>query len=347
MTNGKPEVPAEAVGSPQRRWRTPLVVVVTGLLGIVAGMGVGAGIWAGAPVSETSTPQVISARTSSSTGGSDLFVVDGSSGSAIEMRANTWRIALAGPSVLWFKDRPLQGSGSESAAAFVSAWNSYFPDSPPYGAVLAPAGPPGHHPTAVKLTSPSFDPSTGIVSFTLTLDEGQSTADASWLSRLTPGAATKNGRVVLFIDDSSTGSNSQDDESIIEYFNEMLFSDEFTIETTDVGNAFDLLLTCPPPLSPTIPSPDFDLTMWTANQDQSTTCSGDQQIVILKSDLSDNQNPNCHDSVCNFVVTLTNRTTMAVYCSTVIQVTMTSGDDSSIIPDLEPATLPIYPEPQR
>lgn len=169
------------------------------ILGFGAGVGAGAGVWAGA-----SRPPILGpARAQAARAGGDLFVVDAVSGSAARSGATSWRLQLRGATVLWFKDRPQRGSGAQTIGSFVSAWASRFSGSPPYGAVLAPAGPSGHHPTAVALTDPAFDQQTGIASFTLTPDKGESAADAAWLSKLTPSSASKNGRLVLFIDDSN------------------------------------------------------------------------------------------------------------------------------------------------
>lgn len=174
---------------------------------VVLVVAVGAGIWIGSTaVARPSTSPPASTQTSLVSGG-DLFVVDGTSGSALSTGAGSWTLRLSHSNVLWFRDRPFRGSGTESAGAFVAAWSRNFGQVPPYGAILAPAGPRGHHPTAVRLTDPTFDQSTGVVSFTLVPDRGESAADAAWLSQLTVHAAPKNGRVILFVDDSGPSAS--------------------------------------------------------------------------------------------------------------------------------------------
>ena len=132
-----------------------------------------------------------------------LYVVDGTSGSAVVAGPAPWRLTLSGATVLWFEDRPLRGSGQLPLDQFVAGWATDFPGSSPVGAVVAPAGPPGHTPTAIQLSDPVADPATGTVTFTVTPDRGESAADTAWLSALTPATAAEHGRVVLFVDDGS------------------------------------------------------------------------------------------------------------------------------------------------
>ncbi len=331
------------------RWRTRLAVGMAGVVGLATGIGFSAAMWAGAPVSAASTPAGLTRTdTPASTGGSNLYVVDGRSGSATRTGADSWRLDLSGASVLWFRDRPDRGSGSESPASFVAGWSKTFVGSPPYAAVLAPAGPVGHHPTAVKLTDPTYDPTTGTTSVTLTPDQGESVADAAWLSKLTPGAASTDGRVVLFVDDSSPVSSGPtvDDESIVEYFNEILFNEEIYVDVQDLGTQYQLVLSCPEPPSPTIPSPNFLLTMYTADSppSSSTTCNG-APILLQKAVLPQSGFCTSSGSNCNFNIVLSNRSTGTIYSQTLVAITLTPGINTTIIPNLEPATLPLDPYP--
>ncbi len=134
---------------------------------------------------------------------SNLFVVDAVSGSAAELSTGEWRLDLRGATVLWFADRPARASGFESISSFVSSWPSTFTGPTPNAAVLAPAGQLGDHPSAVSLRAASFDEPTGVASFTIKLNPGQSAADSAWLSQLTLPRAAANGRVVLFVDNGS------------------------------------------------------------------------------------------------------------------------------------------------
>jgi len=60
------------------------------------------------------------------------------------------------------------------------------------------------------------------------------------LSNLTPWAASTHGRVILFVNNSSppsSGPLSADDEHIIEYFNEIEFSDDIYVVAVDQGTS--------------------------------------------------------------------------------------------------------------
>jgi hypothetical protein len=166
------------------------------VIGIGAGVGIGAGIWAPSRHGPSST------LTSTSTG-SALFVIDADSGSATKVAANSWRVALADPTVLWFYDRPQRGSGFESPAVFVDSWAGTFHGSVPYGAILDPSGPSGHHPTAIGVRSPQYSASGRVMSFTVTPDRGESARDALWFAAFTSSRSKSDGRVVVFVDNGN------------------------------------------------------------------------------------------------------------------------------------------------
>ncbi len=64
-------------------------------------------------------------------------------------------------------------------------------------------------------------------------------------------------------------------------------------------------------------------------------------IVIPKDQLAAQTIDYCSDGLlCDFDIVLSNRTTLTIYSQTNFQMPMTSGDQI-ILPDLEPATLPI------
>jgi hypothetical protein len=167
------------------------LILLVALLAIGAGVGIGAGVWSGG-TSLTILRSDITGK------GTDLFVVDAQSATSVRQGSHAWRIELVQPDVLWFEDTPGRGSGVIPIAPFVSTWSGRFARSAPYGAVVAPAGPAGHNPTAVKISKPTYDAAAHVASFLITPDAGESTADATWLSSL----SAKDGRVVLFIDNA-------------------------------------------------------------------------------------------------------------------------------------------------
>lgn len=176
----------------RRRGRIIALVLLAALAGVAAGIGVGAAPW-----STNSTPAAVT------TAAHTLFVLDASSAIATNRAPRTWTISLHNTDALWFQDRPGRRSGTLSVSQLVEEWPRLFKGSAPNGAVLAPDGPEGHHPTAVALTRPSYDASTRTATFTITLDQGQSPDRSAWLADLTQSTAAANGRVVVFVDAAS------------------------------------------------------------------------------------------------------------------------------------------------
>jgi hypothetical protein len=134
-------------------------------------------------------------------------VVDGNTGSAVSKGDGTWRLSVKGVNVLWFADRPTPASDTQTASSLAAQWKALFPGRPPFGAVLAPNGPNGHHPTAVQISDPSWDAASKTFSVTPKPNKGETDADAAWLGKLTTSSEAANGRVVMFVDDSSFTQN--------------------------------------------------------------------------------------------------------------------------------------------
>jgi hypothetical protein len=205
MTNS----PARETGlfgppKPNRRRTTVLVAVAGTLLAVGIGVGAGALIWAGGESRATTpTARVQAPRKSVHMQTSKLFVVDGTSAWAKVDGKGEWTINFSGANkVLWFADRPARASGNITAASLAATWKSLFQAAPPSGAILAPDGPQGHRPTAIRLLRPTYDGASDILTFELKSDRGQSATDSAWLNKLTKTGAAKNGRVVIFVDGS-------------------------------------------------------------------------------------------------------------------------------------------------
>jgi hypothetical protein len=135
---------------------------------------------------------------------SRLFVVDAKSGWVVKESENVWRLTLHQPqNVLWFTDRPARDSGFMKPSALQADWKKLFAGAPPNGAVVAPDGPAGKSPSAVKITEPRYNAKTSELSVLLTKLPGETENSIQWLEKLTRSRAGKNGHIVLFIDDSS------------------------------------------------------------------------------------------------------------------------------------------------
>lgn len=183
----------------ERRLRPALVIAATAL-GL--GIGIGAAVWSAGSTSAAVGRPATSVDVPA--GPEKLFVVDGTAGWATRLSPDTWRVTIVSRSlVTWFADRPVRASGAASARSLVRRWSTLFTGSPPFGALLAPDGPRGHHPTSVEVTAPSYDASSGSVSFRLTPDGDESREDTAWLSRMTRARSARDGRVILFLDGST------------------------------------------------------------------------------------------------------------------------------------------------
>ena len=133
-----------------------------------------------------------------------LFVIDAEAGWAVKESENGWKLTLRAPQeVLWFTDRPVRESGYLKASALAGDWQKLFAGAPPNGAVTAPSGPEGKSPSAVTIKAPRYDTKSHELTMLVSTLPGTAAADAAWLGKLTRARAGKNGRVVLFIDDSA------------------------------------------------------------------------------------------------------------------------------------------------
>jgi|GEM_PF-5144355 len=137
---------------------------------------------------------------------------------------------------------------------------------------------------------------------------------------------------------AGTCVTSPDDEVIIEYFNEAVLYEDIVVRITDTGSTFQLLIICPQTPSPSYPSPNFDLTMFTGDQTQQSNCDTSTPIVLQKTQMSNYQY--CSGSNCRFLVILKNRTTQIVYSTTEMMWGFVSGNAWWVPNYFESATLP-------
>ena len=153
--------------------------------------------------------------------------------------------------------------------------------------------------------------------------------------------------------------NSPDDEMIIEYFNQIEFLDDIYINIIDQGTSFALSLSCPPQQSPDFPPPAFGMYMGLHAVFSGIACNG-SALSFDKATLNRGGYYACGMRgtvpMCTFDVFAYNEITQAIYSDTLLQVTFpgittayTPSTDPSrwptttIIPNLNPATLPLCP----
>lgn len=169
-------------------------------------------------------------------------------------------------------------------------------------------------------------------------------ADADHVSAAGTGVIATSAPTALATQPKNCAPLSEDG-TIIEYFNEVNFTEGFVVTVIDgdvepqatAPGTFAVRLSCPAEESPEIPGPDFQLTLTLAGGSQSSTCSHDVNIVLNKTDITDTAS--CRSSTCEFTVVLSNKTTGQVYSLT--ETSLTLDGNQTIVPNLNPATIPI------
>ncbi len=137
-------------------------------------------------------------------------------------------------------------------------------------------------------------------------------------------------------------TNSNDDEAIIEYFNEGNFNQDFIIDIIQSSDtsSFNVQLSCPERESPEFPPSDFYL--WMSSLYTSTpVASCDGGTLSFDNSRSAKNLAVCPDwPKCLFNIVLQNKTTGMIYSQTEYQMEIFPGNNTNI-PQLEPATLSI------
>ncbi len=141
-----------------------------------------------------------------------------------------------------------------------------------------------------------------------------------------------------FVAQGSGCTNSPDDETNVEYFNEMSFEEMYElIIVKDPSGSFGLQISCPQREAPGIPPSSFDVVVQTADQASSSSCNEPTTIVLTP------DQGTCDDrGVCTLIVLARNSVTSTVYSQTLLQVSLQPSQDRWVLlPELEPATMPI------
>jgi hypothetical protein len=285
-------------------------------------------------------PTARAESSSSGSGESDdaqwLFAVQAQGDSTYD--AATGRLSMPAGTVQAFTDRPYRDTRTVTPQAFVNLFHRDGPDSfaeDPPNAVLT-----------------YWDDSSGTPTPRTVVCEASGgagvTDDGLWvgLEILEPAGATlpaRLDRASLFVDDValSACSNSPDHEIIVEYFNEITFNDDVYVDVEDTGTAFELTLSCPPEVSPELPPPSMEIRLATADDSSTATCNTGQ-ITIPKATMGQSMYCTAASS-CSFVVTVLDDVDGTIFSTTEVSIPLTGGD-TTFIPNLNPATLPICPQ---
>lgn len=138
-------------------------------------------------------------------------------------------------------------------------------------------------------------------------------------------------------------TNSEDDEIIAEYFNEVTFDNLISIEITESSSQYLLALLCPPPPSNEIPGSNYDLRVVDSNGSNLTSCEGNA-LTLSKANLNAGKVSYCNtQGNCKFIIRLSNKTTSTIYSETDVTIALNKGTQT-LVPDFSPATLPICDE---
>ena len=142
--------------------------------------------------------------------------------------------------------------------------------------------------------------------------------------------------------------NSPDDETIIEYFNEVNFNMDILPIVSDPGTSFSLTLSCPPQ-SPYFPPANFGMIMALEGAPGGVGCNGGA-IVLDKSTMTSGGYDACQDNgnliygiVCTFDFLVYNEATQVVYSDTIVMMTLINGAMTYPPPNFNPAMLPLCP----
>ena len=153
----------------------------------------------------------------------------------------------------------------------------------------------------------------------------------------TPVTVTTNGAC----------ANAPADESNIEYFNMLSYNESIEIVTTPVPAAgtpvtgLSMALTCPPP--PATYGTDLVISLRTEDDAFATTCNGAPitvDVAALQADLPPFCSIQQQVPWCDFRIEATSASTGTVYSTTLASLKL-SAQGSTLIPQLQPATLPI------
>lgn len=256
------------------------------------------------------------------------------------------RLTVPASTVHAFTDRPYRDTQAITPAAFAGLWRSDRADSfeqDPPNAVL----------TYWEDESGTGTPKTVVCEVTGdVVDSPLDSTLSMGLRILEPEGASlpqQMFRASLFVDDAASPCvDSPADVQIIEYVNEMDFEEQFELLINERTNSapvdpdgLTVHLSCPTPPSPDIPGPEFAMTLRTGDGTQITDCNSTDPITIDAASLT--EQPFCSiDRACSFVMEAANSATGTIYSQTQFDIAFTEpAQPSTVIPQLDPATLPI------
>lgn len=313
------------MGSPNRTWIAVAVVALLAVAGCTSDTDWAADRPAAGNTTPTTTPPEW------------LFVVQSDGDTTFDPASG--RLALPAGSVQAFTDRPHRDTRATSPQSFVDLWQANGPDS-------FRADPPNAVLTYWDTVDGVEVPRTVVCEIVGDVDYAAADGQLSMgLRVLDPKGATlptTMRRASLFVDDVAGPICLPEpaDESNVEYFNMMNFNEGFVLQVEDVpgSNDHQVWLECPERESPSIPSSSFDVRLATPDRATVVSCYSDEKITFTAADLGTLTYCSSSGS-CRLEVLAVNSETEMTYSTTSVEVMVTAN--STIAPELEPATIPL------
>lgn len=247
-------------------------------------------------------------------------------------------LVMPASSVLAFTDRPHRDSRVTSVESFVSLWDldgaDSFTNDPP-NAVLTYWDGADARPRSVVCevngdVSSVDGPSGRALSMGITILEPEGVQLPATLER-----------AALFIDDlPSECAASPEDEEIVEFANMEEFNESFNVVTrAGAGGGSAVQLEC---ADMELAPDEFELVLGNVDDPaHQTVCNSTTPWTLSPDELASSDV--CTGGRCTMPITVRNKDTLTVFSQTLIQFVPATTGSVTIVPELNPATLPICP----
>lgn len=249
-------------------------------------------------------------------------------------------LVMPASSVMAFTDRPHRDSRVISLESLASLWDLDGPDSfrdDPPNAVL----------TYWDGTGPDARPRSVVCEVNgdvSTIDGPSGRSLSMGITVLEPEGAQLPAtlqRAALFIDDLPGGcASTPEDEEIVEFANMEAFEDLISVTSqAAAGGGSELALTC----DDAEPAPDgLQILLGDVNDAAyQIECNRWTPWTLTAAHLQGSEM--CTAGLCTMPITVRNATTLTVFSTTQVVFRPSTGAPTTIVPELDPATLPICP----
>jgi hypothetical protein len=249
-------------------------------------------------------------------------------------------LVMPASSVLAFTDRPHRDSRVTSLESFASLWDVDGPDSftdDPPNAVL----------TYWDGTGPDARPHSVVCEVdgdVSVLDGTSGRALSMGITILEPEGVqlpATLGRAALFVDDlPAECTPAPEDEEIVEFANMEEFNESFNVVTgAGAGGGSAVQLEC---ADMDLAPDEFELVLGDVDDPaHQTVCNSTTPWTLSPDELASSDV--CTGGRCTMPITVRNKDTLTVFSQTTIQFVPSTKGSVTIVPELDPAVLPICP----